>query len=162
MGPALQEGLIVTHSIHQATLDDLDALVPLFDAYRQFYGKPSDLERGRAFLEERLALRESVIFLARPEAGAPAGFTQLFPSFSSTRAARIWILNDLFVASEARLSGIGKALLLEAARFGQLTGAARLVLSTARTNESAQKLYESLGWQRDEMFYEYSLALPAR
>jgi hypothetical protein len=52
----------VSHSIRQATLDDLDALVPLFDAYRHFYGKPSDPQLGRAFLEERLILRESVIF----------------------------------------------------------------------------------------------------
>jgi ribosomal protein S18 acetylase RimI-like enzyme len=152
----------VSHSIRQATLDDLDALVPLFDAYRHFYGKPSDPQLGRAFLEERLILRESVIFLARLEAGVPAGFIQLFPSFSSTRAARIWILNDLFVAPEARRNGIARALLLEAARFGQIAGAARLVLSTARSNESAQRLYESLGWKRDEMFYEYGLTLPPR
>jgi ribosomal protein S18 acetylase RimI-like enzyme len=152
----------VSHSIRQATLDDLDALVPLFDAYRNFYGKPSDPQLSRAFLEERLILRESVIFLARSEAGASAGFTQLFPSFSSTRAARIWILNDLFVTPEARRNGIAKALLLEAARFGQLAGAVRLVLSTARSNESAQRLYESLGWKRDETFYEYGLTLPTR
>jgi ribosomal protein S18 acetylase RimI-like enzyme len=149
----------VSHDVRQATIDDLDAVVPLFDAYRQFYGKLSDLAGGREFLLERFVNRDSVILLAQAGAGAPAGFVQLYPSFSSTRMTRIWILNDLFVMPDARRSGAGRALLAEAVRFGRQTGAARLVLSTARSNESAQGLYESMGWQRDEMFYEYALTL---
>jgi ribosomal protein S18 acetylase RimI-like enzyme len=150
----------VPHEIRQVRIDDIDSIVPLFDAYRVFYGKPSDLAGAREFLMARLVNRDSVIFLAEThERRVPAGFTQLYPSFSSTRMARIWILNDLFVAPDARRGGVGKALLAEAARFGRQSGAARLVLSTARTNSSAQRLYESMGWQRDEMFYEYALSL---
>jgi hypothetical protein len=40
----------------------VDLVAPLFDAYRQFYGKPSDLEDARQFLFERLQRGESVVF----------------------------------------------------------------------------------------------------
>lgn len=147
------------HEVRQATIGDIDAIVPLFDAYRQFYGKPSNLAGAHGFLTERLVNRDSVILLAHSGGGSPDGFTQLYPSFSSVRMARIWILNDLYVSTEARRGGAGRALLDAAARFGRQTGAARLVLSTARSNAPAQRLYESMGWQRDEMFYEYALTL---
>lgn len=79
-----------TTAIAQAALDDLDALTPLFDGYRMFYGKPSDPAMARAFLHERMALRESVIFLARAsEKGTALGFTQLYPCFSSVSARRL-------------------------------------------------------------------------
>ncbi|MFV1979747.1 MAG: hypothetical protein ACC655_01210, partial [Rhodothermia bacterium] len=74
--------------------DDLDVLVPLFDAYRVFYEQPSDPERARTFLTARMRMGESTIFLAGLD-GEPAGFVQLYPSFSSVSTARIWILNDL-------------------------------------------------------------------
>ncbi len=84
-------------AVRQATIGDLELLVPLFDAYRQFYRKASDMALARQFLLERFQHNQSVIFLALQQDGAALGFTQLYPSFSSTAAARIFILNDLFV-----------------------------------------------------------------
>src|SRR5207302_1364805 len=66
------------------------------------------------------------------------GFVQLYPSFSSAAARRIWILNDLFVAPAARRRGIGRALLQAARDHGVATGAKRLVLSTAASNREAR------------------------
>ena len=146
-------------TVLQATIHDVQRIAPLFDAYRQFYGKGSDMNLARTFLFERFKHQESILFLAISSTDTAIGFTQLFPSFSSTRAARTYILNDLFVAPECRKLGVAKLLLNEAARFGRATGAARLSLSTALTNLPAQKLYESLGWKRDEAFCEYGLAL---
>ena len=146
-------------AVTQATLADLDALAPLFDGYRVFYGKPSDVAAARAFLQERLALRESVVFLARGADGAALGFTQLYPCFSSVSARRLWILNDLFVAGSARGRGVARALMEAARRHALATGALRLVLQTARDNARAQALYESLGYRRDDGMYEYSLEL---
>ena len=75
--------------VQRATLADLDLIAPLFDAYRQFYQQAPDLALARAFLRKRLERDESVILLAlRPDRSA-AGFTQLFPSFSSAKARRI-------------------------------------------------------------------------
>lgn len=145
--------------VRPATLHDLDALVPLFDGYRQFYGKPSDEGGAREFLMARLRLNESQILLARDAHGAALGFTQLYPLFSSVRMVRTWLLNDLFVAAGARRQGVAKALLEAAAAHAKKLGAASLSLSTAHDNLPAQALYESLGWQRDTQFREYSLTL---
>ena len=145
-------------TVRQAALADLDLLVPLFDAYRQFYRQPSDLEQARTFLEARFERNESVIFLALQEQIA-IGFTQLYPSFSSGAMARIFILNDLFVTPHARRQGAASALLNAAAQYGRRAGAIRLVLSTEITNTAAQALYERTGWVRDTVFCVYNLRL---
>jgi GNAT superfamily N-acetyltransferase len=145
-------------SLKRAGIGDLGALAALFDGYRQFYRQPSDPGGAWAFLAERIERGESVIFLAMDESGA-LGFTQLYPSFTSTGMKRIYILNDLFVAPEARGKGVGGALLRHAAEFARAEGAARLVLSTATDNSAAQSLYEAEGWERDEAFLTYKLPL---
>lgn len=149
----------MTDTIRQATLDDLDCLVPLFDAYRQFYGQSSDLAVARQFLRDRLARGESVVLIAEDRNGAAIGFVQLFPTFSSVLTAPIYILHDLFVVPTARRRGVGTLLLKAATETARATGAVRLELATAITNAPAQRLYESLGWKRDEEFYQYGLPL---
>ncbi len=148
--------------IVEAGLADMDALVPLFVGYREFYGNPPEVERSRQFLLQRLAQQDSVIFLAwlkeEGQQGA-AGFVQLFPSFSTGTMKRIWILNDLFVAPPARRRGVGSVLMEHARRYAVETQASRLTLKTEVTNQSAQALYESLGWKRDERFLSYDLSV---
>jgi len=148
-------------TVRKANAGDLDLVAPLFDAYRQFYRKPPDLALARKFLLERFQHSESVIFVAIEEGGAAVGFVQLFPSFSSGAAARILILNDLYVAPEARRAGVGKLLLRAAADFGRAVGAVRLTLSTEITNAPAQSLYEAEGWKLQTDFCVYNLALTA-
>jgi GNAT superfamily N-acetyltransferase len=138
----------------RAELNDLDAFVPLFDGYRQFYGARSDPEGARAFLADRLKRGESVVFLAIVD-GAIVGFTQLYPSFSSVSMKRLWVLNDLFVTADARKSGAGRALLERAERWAAETGAKGLTLSTQVTNLTAQRLYEACGWTKDDEFFHY-------
>jgi len=145
--------------VRQATVHDLDTLVPLFDGYRQFYGKPSDPEGARAFLGARFAHHQSVILLAMDAGGTGMGFTQLYPLFSSVRMVRTYLLNDMFVSPQARRQGVAAALLREAAAHARALGAASLSLSTALDNAPAQALYEALGWQRDHQFCEYTLTL---
>ena len=149
-------------TIRQATVADIDHLVPLFDAYRQFYRKASDLAGARQFLLGRFDHGQSVIFLALNNAldgGEAIGFTQLYPCFSSAAMARTFILNDLFVAPHARHHGTGAALLRAAADYGRAVGAVRLSLSTELANSTAQALYERTGWTRDQVFCGYHLAL---
>jgi ribosomal protein S18 acetylase RimI-like enzyme len=142
--------------IHLATLADVAALTPLFDGYRQFYGKSSDRARCEHFLRERLFRGESIIFLAT-HAGSAAGFTQLYPQFSSVNTGRVWHLNDLFVAPEFRRHGIGKALMLHAIGFAKQDGALRLTLETQATNVPARALYERLGMAVGNEFVKYAL-----
>jgi len=142
-----------------ATLDTLEDLIGLFDAYRVFYGQESDLEAARAFLLERFLLRESVVFLAY-SSGAAVGFTQLYPLFSSTAMKRIWLLNDLYVIPELRGQRVGEALIKWALEHAKLSGAARVELATAHTNLSGQKLYERMEFERrDTVFRSYVKAV---
>jgi ribosomal protein S18 acetylase RimI-like enzyme len=146
-------------SARLATLGDLESLAPLFDSYRQFYGKPPDLELARRFLSDRLSNQDSLVLVAEDAGRSAVGFMQLYPSFSSVRAARIYVLNDLFVAPSARRHGAGALLLRTAADVARAAGGVRLKLSTAITNLPAQRLYTALGWKRDDEFYEYGLSL---
>lgn len=146
--------------IRRASEADLPIAAGLFDEYRQFYGQSSDYQLAAAFLHERFANGDSVVFLGiDPQTGGGLGFAQLYPSFSSIAARRIWILNDLFVARPARRRGVGRALLDAARGHAMATGAVHLVLETAATNREAQSLYESYGFKRDNKYWVYELDL---
>ncbi len=134
------------------------AVLPLFLDYLRFYDVPADEGRAREFIAQRLTRGESAIFLAY-DGGSPAGFTQLYPGFSSLDQARQWTLEDLFVTPAARNRGVARALLAAAEDLARATGAVRLILSTAITNANAQRLYESAGWVRDDDFYVYARTL---
>lgn len=144
--------------IRRATEADAASIAPLFNLYRMFYQQPSDASLARDFITERLQRRESVILLAEMDEQAVA-FTQLFPSFSSVRAGRSWILNDLYVQIEARRNGIARALLQAAADFARADGAMRLELETDHDNRSAQALYRHMGWQPYEGTLRFRLHL---
>ncbi len=148
----------MTIHIRTAKAADTPRIVPLFDGYRQFYGQAPDPTLAGIFIAERLAGGESVILLAEDDSGDALGFTQLYPSFSSVSACRIWILNDLFVKPSARGKGVGNALLDAAKSYARASGARRLDLSTARNNP-AQRLYEAKGYLRDDEFFYYSLMI---
>ncbi|MCU1758539.1 GNAT family N-acetyltransferase [Pseudomonas sp. 14P_8.1_Bac3] len=145
--------------VHRADASHLDQIASLFDAYRGFYGQPSNLKQSREFIAERIARDESVIFLAQDAAGEALGFVQLFPTFSSIDAHRTWLLGDLFTAPAARGRGVGTQLMNTARAFAVLTGAKGMTLETATDNHSAQRLYESLAYVRDTGYYTYCLDL---
>lgn len=145
-------------TVRQAVLADLDALAPMFDQYRRFYGKDGAPDATRRFLLDRLGHGESVVLIAHADS-RPVGFTQLYPSFSSLSMARVFVLNDLFVDASARRLGVGARLLEAAAGYARSVDAVALTLSTATDNTAAQALYERAGWQRDTSFLTYDLRL---
>ncbi|MBN3965449.1 GNAT family N-acetyltransferase [Pseudomonas gregormendelii] len=151
-------------SLHalRADASHLDLIAPLFDAYRVFYRQPSNLAQSRAFIAERIARDESVIFLAQDDTGEALGFVQLFPTFSSIDAHRTWLLGDLFTTANARGRGVGTLLMNTARSFAVLSGGKGMVLETATDNLNAQRLYESLGYVRDSGYYTYCLDLQQR
>lgn len=142
--------------IRMATLADAESIAPLFDAYRQFYEQPADLEMATAFIRERLQKNESIIFLAVTESHRTVGFCQMYPSFCSVEARPIYALYDLFIQPPIRRTGAGRLLLIAAEKHAKKAGVVRMDLTTAKTNLSAQRLYESCGWCRDEVFHAYS------
>jgi GNAT superfamily N-acetyltransferase len=156
----MKEARLMGVTTIRAGLEHLDVLTGLFDAYRQFYGQEPDLPGARRFLEAHLRGKDSVVFLAFRDDAARTGvgFVQLYPSFSSVAMQLIWILNDLFVAPEARRAGVARSLLEAASELARSTGAARLRLSTAKDNEAAKALYLASGYRKVE-FDQYELAV---
>ncbi len=152
--------------IVEAQRGDLDLVVPLFDAYRRFYRQEGDPAGAREFLRGLFESAGSVIFLAvaRDEAGGRTalGFTQLFPSHSSVSMKPLWILNDLYVAPEARRRGVARALLERATEHARAAGAKGLVLETEKHNHQAKRLYESLGWVLGETDHYELIFQPVR
>jgi ribosomal protein S18 acetylase RimI-like enzyme len=144
-------------SIQRATINELNFLAELFDAYRVFYQQESNLEGARNFLKERLENEDSVVFIAYDE-GNPIGFVQLYPTFSSVSMKRSWVLNDLYVHESARKKGFGEKLIKKAIDFAEDTGAKGLSLETGQENIKAQRLYEKIGFKREtNYFYYFSL-----
>ena len=131
----------------------------LFDLYRQFYECEADLALATAFIRERLAHEESVIFVAE-DGDKLLGFTQLYPSFCSVELMKVFILYDLYVDETGRNKGVGAKLMTAAHEFAKTQGAARVDLLTAHSNYAGQHLYEKLGYIKvNQDFYAYSLYL---
>ena len=145
--------------IQTATTADLPALSELFGAYLVFYEVAKPRAEVEAFLAARLQRADSVLLLARDEAGDAVGFVQLYAFFSSLALQPAWLLSDLYVSESARRRGVGEALMNAARAHAEATGACGLQLETARSNLPGQALYERLGYVRDEVFYTYWLAL---
>lgn len=143
-------------TVRDITISDLPKVAELFDSYRQFYEQAPDFDRAYQFITERFNKGESVILLAEDNEKRAVGFCQLYPTFCSVEAAPIYTLYDLYAVPGARKQGVGKALLLAAESKAIAEGKLRMDLTTAKTNLSAQSLYESLGWQRDNIFYAYN------
>lgn len=148
--------------IVKATLNDLDEISALFDAYRVFYGKGSAIEKANSFLSKRIENGESEIFLAIANDGKAVGFTQLYPLFSSTRMKRLWLLNDLYVAPEFRGQGISKLLIERAKELARATRAAGISLETDKNNDIGNQLYPRTEFELDDhnfYFWENDLRI---
>lgn len=144
--------------IEQATLKHLDAVSGLFDRYRQFYRQPPDAEGAHRFIEERMRNGDAHILCAIAD-GDVAGFAQLYPFPDSIAMAPAWLLHDLYVDEAFRRRGIARRLLHAVRAVGERSAASVLTLATGINNTSAQALYESEGWTRDDEYYYYDLHL---
>jgi len=136
-------------TIRQATTNDINELAVLFDGYRTFYKKKSDIENARSFLSARIENKESVIFIAVNDENRLTAFVQLYPLFSSTRMQPLWLLNDLFVDENYRGQGISVALINKAKEHCKKTEACGLMLETAKDNDIGNKLYPGTGFELD-------------
>jgi len=142
----------VAVTISIATREDFDELLPLVRAYCDFYDvSPSD--------QDLLALSEALVrdpqrdgmqLLARDADGRAVGFATLYWTWSTTRAARIGVMNDLFVAPEARGSGAAERLIETCVERCREHGAVSLGWQTAPDNHRAQRLYDRVGATREE------------
>ncbi|KAA2224254.1 GNAT family N-acetyltransferase [Chryseobacterium sediminis] len=141
----------------KAVISDLHELAELFDQYRIFYHKTSDIPAATNFLQERLENKDSEIFVAE-ENGKLTGFVQLYPIFSSTRMQRYWLLNDLYVNENHRGKGYSKELIEESKEHCRLSKACGILLETGKSNDIGNQLYPACGFELYDSvnFYEWS------
>lgn len=143
----------------KAQLADVQQLSELFDQYRIFYHKDSDIPAAEKFLTERIENNDSEIFVVENE-GKLVGFVQLYPLFSSTRMKRYWLLNDLYVNENYRGKGFSKQLIEASKELAKSTDAAGILLETGKSNDIGNKLYPRCGFEiYDEVnFYEWKIS----
>jgi ribosomal protein S18 acetylase RimI-like enzyme len=143
--------------IRRATLQDIETLAILFDEYRIFYQKKSDIQAAMKFLKERLTNEESVIYVSITNDNILSGFVQLYPLFSSTRMKRLWLLNDLYINQRYRGRGYGEALIAEAKELATASKSCGLILETAKGNIIGNRLYikTNFGLDTEHNFYSW-------
>ena len=150
-------------TVERVREETLDELLPLVRGYCDFYGvSPSDgelLALSRALLAD--PEREGVQLLARDEDGRAVGFASIFWSWATTSAERIGVMNDLFVAAEARGAGVAEALIEACRAECARRGAGKLTWQTAADNERAMKVYDRVGAMR-EQWIDYWLPVEQR
>ncbi len=138
-------------SIERVRVVDLPLLMPLLRAYCDFYEVDPREDRLVALCRALIdGPQEGLQLLARRlgEDGAPAdavGFATVFWTWQTLDAARIGVMNDLFVVAEARGLGVGEQLIESCRAECRKRGAAKLVWETALDNERAQRLYDGIG-----------------
>jgi GNAT superfamily N-acetyltransferase len=146
--------------IASAAENDLPGLLPLLRGYCDFYGYSPPDDRLAAMAQALIAAPEpeGMLLVARDGAGAVIGFAAVGWKWSSLRAARIAVMEDLFVAPESRGQGVADGLIEECARRAREHGAPVLSWQTAPDNHRAQAVYERVGASGD-MWLEYELDL---
>jgi ribosomal protein S18 acetylase RimI-like enzyme len=147
--------------IRKAILQDLDQLTNLFDQYVVFYKNPSNIEKHKAYLKNRIENNEATIFLAFDENNPEKaiGFTLIYITFSSLALNKILILNDLYVDPNVRKNGVGEKLILQTVALAKELGSNLIRLRTSKSNTVAQGLYNKMGFVREDYIYSYDLAV---
>jgi len=122
-----------------------------------FYGKESNIDISKEFLDSRIINKDSIIYVC--EVGNNIiGFVQLYPLFSSTRVSKYWLLNDLFVDVKERGNGYSKLLIERAKKLVIESKACGMMLETEKSNNIGNKLYPITGFKMNELsnFYEWT------
>lgn len=131
--------------IEAVSSENLHEILPLIRCYQEFYEVASiDDARNLEFFSQ-FGLHNPVgcQFLARVN-GVVVGFATVYFTYSSTAAAKVGVMNDLYTSADFRGKGVGRALIDHCLAYAVANGACRLQWVTAIDNEVAQRLYDSL------------------
>jgi len=139
--------------------EELEDVLPLIAGYQRFYLAKPDDDRNQAFFHRFIEPSDEGILLGAWVDGRLVGFSTIYWTHSSTRAADIGLMNDLFVAEDVRGSGAGRALIRASAEAARAAGMASLEWYTATDNDVAQRLYDSIPEVRRSAWLAYEIAL---
>jgi GNAT superfamily N-acetyltransferase len=138
---------------------DIEAALPLFAGYQRFYQAEPDEQRNRAFFRRFLEPSDEGLLLGAWENGELLGFATIYWTHSSTRAADIALMNDLFVAERGRGRRIGERLIEACIEAAKARGLAHLEWFTATDNHTAQRLYDRIPGAHRSGWYAYEVDL---
>jgi len=128
---------------------DLPELMPMLRAYCDFYRVDPTDERLRALASALIAdPSEGLQLIVRDSDGTSLGFATIYWTWQTLYAARVGVLNDLFVIPASRGSGAGRALIERCRELCRERGAEKLVWETALDNTTAQRLYDGIGAEK--------------
>ena len=151
--------VVSKYSIERVRAQDLTDLLPLMRGYCDFYEvSPTDedlLVLATALIDD--PEHEGVQLIGRDLDGGVAGFATIYWTWSTTNAARIGVMNDLFVTEPARGQGLAEQLIGACRTECARRGAKKLTWQTAPGNLRAQAVYERVGATR-EQWIDYWLA----
>jgi GNAT superfamily N-acetyltransferase len=145
-------------SVAPISESDYETVLPYIAQYQRFYEAEPDEERNRAFFRRFIAPSEDGLLLGAWHQGRLVGFACLYWTYSSTRAAEVAVMNDLFVDPNVRGLGIGKVLIEASAEAARVRGSRHIEWLTHIDNRGAQRLYEQFRADRSSWFgYEIDL-----
>ncbi|APX63137.1 MULTISPECIES: GNAT family N-acetyltransferase [Acinetobacter] len=140
--------------VRRAQVEDLQQLSVLFDEYRQFYGASSNQELSYQFLKQRFEDQQTVIFINTKD-DIFTGFILLYLRFSSVACSKFYVLDDVYITPLYRRHGAARQLIDTAILFARHENALRISLDTQKNNHQSHKLYESMGFMRDDEFVTF-------
>lgn len=132
--------------IRRANHHDLKQLTELMLLYIvDFYKRPKpSIEKIHNLIDTLLEKERGIQFVAEQD-GKLIGFATLYFSFSTTKADKITVMNDLFVVENVRGTGVAQELFKCCETFTKENGYAHMSWITATDNYRAQKFYEKMG-----------------
>jgi len=139
--------------VRQATLDDVPALVALFQEldrmqsdWRVFTPRPGFYDEVGAKYREAMNTENAVVLVAEDDGevvGMAYGEVRVPSRFSDERAME---LSGVVVRAGYRGRGVGQALVKEAARFAKEIGVEWIELKTFAPNQGAMAFWEGMGF----------------
>jgi ribosomal protein S18 acetylase RimI-like enzyme len=133
-------------ALARATAGDLEALLPLVEAFQREEGYPAGDAELVATLATLLA-EEGAGRVVIARAGALAvGYAALCFGFSIEHRGRDAFVDELYVRPEQRGRGLGRSLLRALEQEARAAGVRKLHLEVERDNPSARALYLAEGF----------------
>ncbi|ASS77061.1 GNAT family N-acetyltransferase [Tumebacillus algifaecis] len=115
-----------------------------------FYQQPAPASEKLDLLQAMLLQGENGLQFVAEEDGAYQGFVTLYFTYSTLRAQRVVIMNDLYVRDQYRGTGVAESLFRACEQFTKENGFAALQWETAKDNHRAQRFYEKMGGKQGD------------
>lgn len=139
-------------SIRIATEKDLPQLLHLY-AQPDMDGESLSIDEALPIFQEMLMSNRQEVFVAESHGQILGTFSLSYVQHLTHRGSRSASFGDIVVNKISQGSGVGKLMMIFAAKRAQEKGCYKLMLSTSTHREGAQAFYEGLGYRRHGFSY---------